>query len=235
MPLTKPPLVNVSPGQPVTAQAWNAVLAAIGALYDAVIGLAGDSVEVSVNGGAVTNASVVAVPTAGGAPVAAVPPRGGGATYTLTHLTAGAWTVHVKAAGFQDAQVPLTVPATTSPLAITLTATTKPMPDLLGQTAQTAVQMLTTAGVQLGSILDVQGVAVAKPLPAERNNAKVLFQFPDPGEQVVAATANTRLVLSALPTSNVKMPNLIGKTYAQAEAELEALGLKITKVNISSF
>ena len=233
MPLTKPPLVNVSPGQPVTAQAWNAVLAAIGALYDAVIGLAGDSVEVSVNGGAVGNATVVAVPPSG-APIAAVPPRGGGTTYTLTHLSAGAWTVHVSAPNFQAVQVALTVPAT-GPLAVTLTASTAPMPDLLGHTALDAVQMLNAAGVQLGSMLDVEGVAVAKPLPSERNKSKVLFQFPDPGDQVVKATANTRLVLSALPTATVKMPQLKGKSYALAEAELEALGLKIIKVNISSF
>ena len=39
MDLVKPPLADVSPGQPVTAQAWNDQLAAITALYDYLLSI----------------------------------------------------------------------------------------------------------------------------------------------------------------------------------------------------
>ena len=44
MSIPKPALVQAEPGRPVTAQAWNAVLGAVDALYDAVNALGGNAV-----------------------------------------------------------------------------------------------------------------------------------------------------------------------------------------------
>jgi hypothetical protein len=234
MPLVKPALANVSAGQPVTAQAWNAVLSAINALYDAVLAFGTATVDVNLTGpnGPVTNATVVAVPTTTGAPVIAVPPRAGGTSFTLTSLRDGPWTVHVNAPDFEAIQVPLTVPASAA-LGITLVARTKAMPDLLGKTATSALADLGTAAIQLDAIFDVTGEHVNKTtLPANRAGSLVLFQFPLPGDQVVAATAKTRLILSAEPEAAqiTTVPNLKGSSLTQLQALLAQAGLKLGKI-----
>ena len=50
MPLTKPPLATVSPGEPVTAQGWNAMVNGLSALYDAVRALGGAARDGGVSG-----------------------------------------------------------------------------------------------------------------------------------------------------------------------------------------
>jgi ribosomal protein S11 len=233
MPLVKPSLAPVSAGQPVTAQAWNAVLSAIGALYDAVLAFGTASVDVTLTGpsGPVTDATVIAVPTTG-APVIAVPPRAGGTSFTLTNLRDGAWTVHVTAHGFSAAQAALTVPRDGA-LPINLAASTRAMPDLLGKTAAAAIDALEAAAIQLDAIFDVTGDDVNKTtLPANRAGSLVLFQFPLPGEQVLAATAKTRLVLSAEPEAAqiTTVPNLKGATLTQLQTLLAQAGLKLGKI-----
>lgn len=230
MPLVPPSLAPVSAGQPVTAQAWNAILAAIGALYDAVLALGTNTVDITVqdSAGPVTGATVVAVPTAG-APVQAVAPRAGGTAYTLTTLAPGPWTVHVSAPGYAAANISITVPVATTTTPVTLTRTSIAMPDLLGKSAATALGLLTTGGIQLDQILDVTGEELSKTaLPANRANTKVLFQFPVPGQQVTAASAKTRLVLSALhEATTTVVPSLVGMNYTQLVKALNDAGLKL--------
>jgi len=234
-PLVKPALANVSAGQPITAQAWNAILSAIGALYDAVLAIGGNAVDIELRQGAtpITSAQVVAVP-ASGAPVTAVPPRGGGTAFTLTGLTAGAWTVYVHAPGFQPSSTPVAIPATTQ--TINLTPATTAMPDLLGTTASSAISTLATAGVQLDLVLDVTGQEISKTtLPASKTTSRVLFQFPLPGTQVVAATAHVRIVLSAdMEDAIAVVPNFVGLTYAQLVQAINAAGLKLGKVTYAN-
>lgn len=236
-PLVKPSLVNASPGQPLTAQAWNAVLAAVGALYDAFATFGTATVEVQLTGpsGPVTNAVVVAVPTSG-APVEAVSPRAGNTAYVLTRLLDGNWTVHVSAPGFAPLQAPLTIP-TSAPLQLNLTANTKVMPDLIGTTATNALSKLAADGIQVEALFDTIGEEVSRTtLPANRANARVLFQFPVPGTAVTAATAKVRLVLAAIPDTDttVRMPNLIGMSYEEAAQVLTDLGLRVGRVNTNT-
>jgi hypothetical protein len=232
MALTKPNLVNANPGQPITAQAWNAVLSAIGNLYDAVLALGTNTVDIELRDGStpVTAAQVVAVP-ASGAPVVAVPPRAGGTAFTLTGLSAGAWTVHVDAHGFTAAPVAVTIPASAA-VTVNLTAATKLMPDLLALTGSAALTKLTADGIQIETILDVNGNEISKTnLPPAAVTARVLFQYPDPGDRVVAATAKTRLVLSSDVASQVTVvPSLVGMSYAQLLQAINDAGLKLGSV-----
>ena len=232
MPLVKPALANATAGQPVTAQAWNAILSAIGALYDAVlaIGAATLDVELRDGGTAVTDARVVAVP-ASGAPIVAVPPRAGGTAFTLTGLANGAWTIYVDAPGYQPAQLAASIPASGA-TTINLTSATVAMPDLIGTTATAALAALTSAAIGVELLLDTTGEEVSKTaLPADRAGSKVLFQLPLPGQRVVAANARTRLVLSA--TADVQIatvPNFVGMSYSQLVQAISAAGLKLGNV-----
>src|SRR5688572_10066748 len=101
MPFVKPTLTQVIAGQPVTANGWNAVLDAVGALYDGVNSLGTESLTVNLrsDGRPVLNAVIVAVPTTG-IPVVAIPPHGTQTCYILTELVVGSYTLHVAAAGF---------------------------------------------------------------------------------------------------------------------------------------
>jgi hypothetical protein len=232
MPLVKPALANASPGQPITAQAWNAVLSAIGALFDAVLAIGTNTVDIEVRDGStpVLDAEVTAVP-ASGAPSVAVPPRAGGTAYTLTALAPGTWTVHVKARGFNAATASVTIPASAA-VTVNLTASTKLMPDLLGLTAPDALAKLNGESLQIDLILDVTGDEVSKTsLPGSHVGSRVLFQWPDPGERVIAATAKTRLVLSIDTASQVTtVPTLTGMSYAQMLKALNDAGLKLGTV-----
>jgi Carboxypeptidase regulatory-like domain/PASTA domain len=229
MPLVKPALVPASAGQPITAQAWNVIQNAIGALYDAVLATGGNSANIELRDGStpIVDAQVTAVPTTG-QPVAAVPPRAGGTAFTLTGLAAGTWTVHVKAAGYQAASASLTVPAAAA-TTINLTASTVIMPNLLGTTVSAALASLTASAIQVDLLIDITGTEVSKTaLPLSKAGARVLFQFPLPGTRVVAATVATRLVLSVdLAHLITKMPDLSGLTYKQAMEALEAAGLRL--------
>ena len=233
MPLVKPSLANVTAGQPVTAQAWNAIVSGLGALYDAVLALGTNTLDVNVTDGAapIVDAQVVAVP-ASGPPIVAVPPRGGGTAFTLPNLAPGQWTVHVTARGYGAGQATATIPAS-SALTIALAAATKVMPDLLGRTASEAVAQLGTDGVQLDQLLDVTGDEVSKTaLPANRASSRVLFQFPLPGTRVTAASAKTRLLLSAEAEVQIAaVPSLVGMNYAQLVKALTDAGLKLGNIH----
>lgn len=202
MTLVKPSLPAASPGQPITAQAWNAVVTAVGQLFDGVNAFGSDAVTVALSAGSitVTNAVVVAAPSSG-QPIVAVPPHGTVTAFTLTQLTPGTWTITVAAPGFQPATQTVTVPAT-APVAISLTATTRPMPNLHGRSANEALAILGVQGVAIDGIVDVFGAEISKTsLPADHVNSRVLVQFPQPGAPIVAASAAVRLVLSAQPPS----------------------------------
>ncbi len=198
MPLAKPTLANVSPGQPITAQSWNTLVQGILALFDGVNALGTDGLTVNVLDGStpVSDAVVVGVP-ASGEPVVAVPPHGKVTSFRLTGLAEGDWTIVVTASGYKPATAPAKVPAT-DPVVVQLTASTVPMPTVVGMITANALASLGSLSIVVDSVLDVFGADVSKTAPTgDQASAKVLVQFPAPGAGVVAATAGVRLIIAA--------------------------------------
>lgn len=236
MSLIKPALVHADPGRPVTAQAWNAIVDAVGTLYDAVNALGGNSLLVTVNAGGQPrdDARVVAVPAGGGRAIPAIAPFPGQTQHQLAGLTDGTWQLKVTAAGCTDASVDVTVPATTT-TTVALTVAQKLMPDLFGRTALQALNTLAAQGLTLDLIFDAAGEAVPKSnLPTRFQTAVVLAQTPAPGAFVPAGAAQVRLVISAeLESPNVTAPNLAGLTLAEATAALSKLGLKVGTTTVA--
>jgi beta-lactam-binding protein with PASTA domain len=103
------------------------------------------------------------------------------------------------------------------------------MPNLFGLALADAQAQLGAAGLSLSRILDSHGNDIAPAaVPAEIKTARVLNQVPEAGLPVQAKDA-VQLQVSAkvevkLP---VKVPKLLGMTYAQAQAALDAVGLKL--------
>jgi hypothetical protein len=231
MPLTKPALAPVTPGQPVTAQGWNEFIDGLGALYDAVLAFGTGTLEVRVVSGEapVLDATVVAEPlgAVGGQPVAALPPRGSVTSYVLTQLTAGNWRLFVSAPGQRPQTVDVSVPST-APVVVSLALAGVRVPDLFGLAAQDAFARLSTATLSVDLILDVMGREVSRsPLPPQYQNQPILSQLPEAGTVVDPATQRLRLVVAAAieQAPVVTMPSLIGLTADEVGAVLNQLGL----------
>ena len=238
MALTKPALANVNAGEPVTAQAWNEIVDGLDDLYDAVLAIGTGVLQVSVTAGdrAVEGAQVVAVPLAGGNPVAALPLHGDVNSYALVGVNPGNWRIFVEADGFQDEARDVTVPAA-EPIVVNLTLAGVVMPDLFGVTAEDALAQLTTAGLTVDLILDITGHEVSRvSLPAHFQNSPVLMQLPDAGTVLDPGTDRVRLVLAVaidqVPT--VTMPSLIGLSADEVATVLNQLGLVLGKTTVRS-
>lgn len=236
MPLTKPALVHADPGRPITAQAWNAIVDAIGGLYDAVNALGGNTLKVNVTVGGQwrTDARVLAISAAGDRVVEAIPPFGEQKWYLLAGLTEGTWQLRVTAPGCEDRVINATVPSdvhyTVSP-----TPNQKVMPDLFGRTVNQALAALAAQSLTIDAILDTAGAPVPKlNPPASVQDAVVLWQHPAPNAFATASAAQVRLVVSAeLESATVTVPNLAGLTLAEATKALNALGLKLGTTTIA--
>ena len=228
MAMEKPPLAVVSPGEPVTAQGWNALVDALSGLYDAVLALGGEALQlqVSSSGEPIMTALAVALPVDGGQPVLAIPPYGEITHYTLSGLTPGAWRLHVAAPGFVAAVRDIEVPAA-DPVPVNLDLAGAIMPDVFGRPAPEALQVLSSAGVQVSRILDITGRDLPPGAAAsEFDNAPVLAHTPDPGT-IVPVAARARLVLAASIKAEpvIEVPSLAGLTLTEAARVIEDLGL----------
>lgn len=234
MPLSKPPLATVNPGEPVTAQGWNALINGLSALYDAVIALGGGTLEVTVTaGGKPVPATVVAEPLGEGRPTTALPPFGTRTAHLLVGLTDGPWRVHVQSGGFTSETRDVTMPA--APLAVALTAAGVVVPDLFGVGARAALDTLRAAGIDADTMLDTTGREVSKTaLPPEYVDSPVLAQLPAAGAVVPSGTGRVRLVLASALRRDpvVTMPSLIGLSLTEAKEVLENVGLTLGSSNV---
>ena len=237
MPLTKPALAGVSPGQPVTAQGWNEIVTGVSDLFDAVLALGGATLEVSVTSGdaAVPGATVVAESLGQAPPVAAVPPFGTRTSYLLGGLTAGNWRVHVAAPGFTSETREVELPRT-EPLAVQLTRAGVAVPDLYGAGFRSAITTLQGAGLDVDLALDTTGREVPRTsIPPEYDGAPVLVQQPGAGTVVAAATRVRLVVASPLRRDPVvTMPSLVGLTLSETREVLERLGLQVGTTTVRS-
>src|SRR4051794_8331721 len=182
--LVKPPLASVEPGRPITAQGWNSIVDALGALYDAVLAIGSGSVTVSAqsDGHPVPGAQVVAEPVEGsGQPVDGLPLFGTRDSYLVTGVSDGAWRLFVSAPGFVSQTIEVTVPSA-APVTVNLVLAGKVVPDLFDQPLQGALAALSAAGVDVDVIVDALGQEISRTqVPADAQNSPVLVQYPGAG------------------------------------------------------
>jgi hypothetical protein len=237
MALTKPALTKVAPGEPVTADGWNAIVGGLSDLYDAVLAFGQGILQVSVlfNGIPVAGAQVVAAPATGDlTPVTAVPLYGTVTNYTVVGVTPGVWHVFVAAPGFQAAAQDVTLPAA-SPLVFNLAPAGVVVPDLFGVAAQTALAQLSSLNIAIDILLDVLGHEVSKTtLPPQYQNQPILAQLPAAGTVIDPTATRMRLVLATAleQADSVTMPSLVGLSYDEVASVLAGLGLKIGKTTV---
>lgn len=221
---------NVSPGEPVTAQAWNAL---VDGLFDvqAVLLTGAGTVRVSVTGDQRDiDVALVVATDVNGVRHEAVRQASAGDPFTFPRLTAGAYTISVSAPGCTPANAAVTVAddgsATPDPVPVALAFTGKRMPNALGLKWKDAVGQLQAVAPR---VLDASGKGV--PLTGfdtQYNDAPVLMQWPDPDEVVPNGKDAFVIIVTIIkPAAIVTTPNVIGKTVAQAQVELAKVGLQL--------
>ena len=236
MPVTIPTLTSVNPGDPLTAQGWNAVVDGLQSLYGAVIAMGGAMLEVEVTGPDPREAVVVAEPLGEGRASEALPPFGQRTRFLLVGLTDGPWRVHVSALGFGTQVREITMPQS-DPLAVTLSVDGVVVPDFFGQPVRGVLDQLRSLGIDADALLDTTGREVSRSnLPPEYVDSPVLLQLPDAGAVVPSGTGRVRLVVaSALRRDPViTMPSLVGLSLTEAQQVLDRLGLVLGQSTVRS-
>jgi hypothetical protein len=224
---------NVTPGEPVTAQAWNAI---VDGLFEvqALLSAGSGAVRVAITGDPrdIDAARVVAT-DAGGVRFAAVPPSHPGEAFVVPKLTAGAYTITVTAPSCTDVTAPVTVAsdgsASPDPVTVALAFTGQRMPNVLGVKWKDAVGSLQAVNPHA---LDASGKGV--PLAGFDTayaDVPVLMQWPDPGD-IVPTGSVPHVILATIVKAAVLVPTpkLVGLTIAEAQAEAAKLGLVIKVV-----
>jgi hypothetical protein len=234
MPLTRPTLASVNPGEPLTAQAWNSLVNGLTGLYDAVIALGGATLEVEVTGPDPQEATVIAEPLGEGRATEALPPFGIRTRHLLVGLTDGPWRVHVSAPGFATQQREVTMPVT-DPVAVALTVDGVVVPDFFGQPVRGVLDQLRSLGIDADALLDTTGREVSRSaLPPEYVDSPVLLQLPEAGAVVPSGTGRVRLVVASALRRDpvVTMPSLVGLSLTEAKQVLDRLGLVLGQSNV---
>lgn len=230
MPINVPPQTTVSPGEPVTAEGWNAIVGGVTALTQYLNATEASGVHVVIKNAGVTNARVTATRDDGVTyeAVAPVPP---GTDFIIAGLRPGAYVVRVEAPGFTTETASITAPIAT-PVEISLQANGAFMPELFGSTLRAALQELSSRKIAVGRILDVVGRDVAPANPgSDYNDQPILAHFPSAGTAVPPEGQVQLLVSTALQVQqSVEVPSLAGLTLSEAQKALEALGLVLGKV-----
>jgi hypothetical protein len=223
---------HVSPGQPLTAQAWNDIVDALDGVHQ-FIAATQHAVRVKITTPGVALGSVRVTAQRGSEPpfeaVRPVPPDD---HHVIVGLEPGAYTVRAEAPGFAVATAPLTNAAAPAELEIALTPNGALMPDLFGKTLADARAALGALTIPLSRLLDFSGNEIASANPGrELDDTLVLVQQP-PAGTAVPPGQSAQLVIAVPPRieSAIEVPSLAGMTLVEAQKALEALGLSLGKV-----
>lgn len=230
--ITPPPLIDVTPGDPISSEQWNNVLQAIRNVYEALnksFGLLSINVRNQVNGNPIPDAIVTLIPKGDATrPVRSAQFAGGTVNrYQVPQLVPGAYTIVVEASGFRPEQREITVEASgTQEVAIDLTAleVLSRMPNLFGKALNDAIDIITRSQLQAGRIIDSHGGEIAPGnIPTDKRQLIVLNQVPETGAPVAKNTP-VQLHVSAKAefAEKIRVPDLRGLTLEQAKARLEA-------------
>lgn len=236
--ITPPPLIDVSPGDPITAESWNHVLAALRLLVDDANlqrGTLTVQARNQADGNPLPGAFVTAEPT--GAP--GRPTRGAGYVggdidaHQIEHLLPGGYDVLVEADGFSPQTRSITMPEAGDSLTVavdmTVTEARFPVPNLFGVPLSQALATLTQQGFAAGRVIDAHGAEIPPAaVPADAQGAAVLGQSPAAGA-LAPKSVQVLLHVSAKAETieRVKVPDVRGLSLADARAALEAAGLTL--------
>jgi len=253
--ILNPPFSNkqVHAGEPVTAQAWNEIVVAIGTISAFLESSVAASLKVQVqvqvpapnvdlsgvrlmapsSTGILSTVRVTATSSTG-VSTEAVRPVFPDMTHTFQGLPLGSYTIRAEAPGFDPATktVAVTAAGAAQTETINLPQHGSFMPLLFGKTLAEALALLGPMAIAVDEIRDVTGVSVPAMQPGSAFTREfVLMQVPAAGVPVAPGEFAKLLISAALrPETMIEMPSLLGLTLSEANQALEAVGLKLGRV-----
>ena len=234
--LTHPPLIDAHPGDPITSEGWNNLVQSVKTLFDALNKPQGTLVFKVTDKGdnSPVKEAVVSLFRKDGTLSRGAAFVGGTLNaYMAAGVPPGSYSLVVESAGYAVENRDLEVAEAEGPqetsIQMTKTSLTVRMPNLFGFKLSEAQVALTASSLTLGRIIDSHGNDIPPAaVPAEVASGRVLNQVPEAGA-LMDPKDGVQLHISAkvevkLP---VKVPKLLGMTYAEAQIALEAVGLKL--------
>jgi hypothetical protein len=221
----------VQPGDPLTAQAWNDIVNAVGAVYDHLESSEASSVKVQIAAAGIDLGLVrVNATRSDGISAEAVRPVPPGTAHTFPGLAPDSYEIRAEAPGFDVGTMNLVVPPAglTATQNLALTKRGNFMPMTFGMKLTSALAQLATLNIAVNQVLDVTGNSVPVATPgAAYGDSLVLMQFPPAGVPVGPGEASQLVISAALQAeASIEMPSLVGLTLAEATKALEAIGLR---------
>lgn len=221
-----------NPGEPVTAQAWNDLVNAVGQVHGFLENTEATAlrVQVSATGADLAQVRVTALRSDGIA-FDAVPPLPPSTQHMFPGLRPGTYTLQVSAPGFQPGSANVTLPDP-AVQAVALNPSGAFMPAVFGMTLAEALAALANRQIAVARVLDITGADVPVANPGSQfSGSRVLMHLPLEGAAVPVGQ-QVQLVISATLSAQatVEIPPLTGLTLAEAQKALEGLGLVMGKV-----
>ena len=222
--------VQVNPGDPLTAQAWNEIVTALGEVYAELTLRRALAVQIT-NDEVDTSTARVLATSAEYPPIEAIRPVDPDGAHTLVGLHPGEWTIAVTAPGFAlttPEVVNIEAQTDPTPLDVTLDPTDPLMPSVFGENLADAMQMLDDASVFVERVYDVTGQGFF-PTQAVNDfpNAVVLFHDP-PAGTVMDSGMRAGLVVGAsvpgAPSLNVLVNQVLPSTTVTVGQPIQILG-----------
>ena len=223
---------QVSPGEPITSEAWNELVSGIKSLNQFVLANQSTALKVQLSNVDIALNSVrVTALRDDGWLAEAVAPVDGDSLFVFASLPPGAYVIMANAPGYKASNANVTIPSD-DPVKLTLEQNGAFMPNLVGVELASALAILDDKGISVGRLIDVVGreLPPAKPT-SEYANQPILMQLPDPGDAVPPEGKVQIVVSAALQVDDsVEIPPLTGLTLTEARKALEAIGLKLGTV-----
>jgi hypothetical protein len=236
--ITPPPLIDVSPGDPITSESWNNILNALRTAYDFLNEQQGTLTVQARNqadGNPIRGAVVTVTPTTD----TTLPTRAGvfagGAVnaHLVEPLLPGQYDLVVEADGFNTETRQITMPDTgeglTVPVDMSVAEARFGMSNVFGLPLSQALALITQDGFTIARIIDSHGTDIPPgAIPSEVTTAFVLGQWPFAGDLVPLSTpVYLHVSAKAEFLDRVNAPDLRGLTLEDAKTLLEASGLTL--------
>lgn len=229
-----PPFIKklASAGEPLSAQAWNDIVNALGQVHTHLESIEATALKVQITTAGVDLSTVrVTALRDDGIAIDAMAPVLPATVHTFAGLRAGAYSLRVQTPGYNTATLNVTAPEA-AVQNVTLTANGAFMPQVFGQVLSDALAQLSSAQITVARILDVTGTDVPTANPgAQYASSRVLMQVPYAGTPVPTGQSVQLVIAAALQAqSSVEIPPLTGLSLAEAQKALEGLGLVLGNV-----
>jgi hypothetical protein len=242
MAITHPPLIKATPGDPITSEAWNSIIASIKTLYEThnqsasqvTIAVIDDGDSQVIKNARLTITSEKKPPIIAGYAGADIQ------KYIVTDISDGSYKLFVEAQGYAVEKRDLVIPKGNEPVVVkiemTETEQKKQIGNYFGLSLAATNEAIKKAGFLLNRIIDSHGKELTQAdIKDQGAQVKVLNQVPEAGlMHDIGGPVAILVSAKAAVEQRVTVPDMKGLKLDEARVALEDLGLVLGETKISS-